>query len=127
MSIGQEPILLLSSVALPAFDYVALGHIHKQQVLNENPPVVYAGSLERVDFGEEDDAKGFYVVDITAGKNSKRKISYKFHPVHARRVGVRSEMRRRRHRLRAATEGAQAGRIADSWCVAAPKWFSHRR
>ena len=85
MSIGQEPILLLSSVALPAFDYVALGHIHKQQVLNENPPVVYAGSLERVDFGEEDDAKGFYVVDITAGKNSKRKISYKFHPVHARR------------------------------------------
>ena len=47
MSIGQEPIILLSSVALPAFDYVALGHIHKQQVLSENPPVVYAGSLER--------------------------------------------------------------------------------
>ena len=40
MSIGQEHMLLLSSVALPAFDYVALGHIHKGQVLNEQPPNV---------------------------------------------------------------------------------------
>jgi exonuclease SbcD len=66
MSIGQEHMLLLSSVAQPAFDYVALGHIHKGQVLNEHPPVVYSGSLERLDFGDEDDEKGFYVVDIEA-------------------------------------------------------------
>jgi exonuclease SbcD len=85
MSIGQEPILLLSSVTLPAFDYIALGHIHKQQVLNENPPVVYTGSLERIDFGEENDTKGFYVVDILTTKGGKRKVSYKFHPVNARR------------------------------------------
>ncbi len=84
MSIGQEPILLLSSVALPAFDYVALGHIHRHQVLNENPPVVYAGSLERIDFGEENDAKGFYVIDINT-KGVKRQVSYEFHPVKARR------------------------------------------
>jgi exonuclease SbcD len=85
MSIGQEPILLKSSVALPTFDYIALGHIHKQQVLNENPPAVYAGSLERIDFGEENDAKGFYVVDITTKKDGKRKVTYEFHPVNARR------------------------------------------
>ncbi len=84
MSIGQEPIVLLSSVALPAFDYVALGHLHRQQVLNETPPVVYAGSLERVDFGEENDTKGFYVVDIKT-KGKKRKVTYEFHPVNARR------------------------------------------
>jgi exonuclease SbcD len=86
MSIGQEPAVLLSNIALPAFDYVALGHIHKRQVLSENPPVVYAGSLERVDFGEENDEKGFYVVDIFPGANhGKRLVSFEFHPVKARR------------------------------------------
>lgn len=86
MSIGQDPTLLISSVGLPAFDYVALGHIHKHQVLNENPPVVYAGSLERVDFGEEGDDKGFYVVDIeTDAASGWRKVSFAFHPVETRR------------------------------------------
>jgi exonuclease SbcD len=84
MAIGQEPVLLLSNIGLPAFDYVALGHIHRRQVLSENPPVVYSGSLERVDFSEENDAKGFYVVEIGPGKTD-RKVSYDFHPVHARR------------------------------------------
>jgi exonuclease SbcD len=85
MSIGQEPAVLLSNIALPAFDYVALGHIHKHQVLSESPPVVYAGSLERIDFGEENDEKGFYVVDISPGEKSARRVSFDFHPVSARR------------------------------------------
>jgi exonuclease SbcD len=86
MSIGQEPAVLLSNIALPAFDYVALGHIHKRQVLTENPPVVYPGSLERVDFGEENDDKGFYIIEILPGtEGGKRRVSYEFHPVNARR------------------------------------------
>jgi DNA repair protein SbcD/Mre11 len=84
MTIGQEPALLLGNVANPAFDYVALGHIHKHQVLRESPPVVYAGSLERVDFGEENDDKGFYVVDIETGL-TPRHVIYHFHPVATRR------------------------------------------
>lgn len=95
MAIGQEPLVLLGNIANPAFDYVALGHIHKRQVLREsNPPVVYAGSLERVDFGEEADEKGFYIVDIETlrqaqGKphdeaQGKRQVSFDFHPVTGR-------------------------------------------
>lgn len=50
-------------------DYVALGHIHRHQVLrSEAPPMVYAGSLERVDFGEEKEDKGFVHVTIDRGK-----------------------------------------------------------
>jgi exonuclease SbcD len=85
MVMGQEPAVLLSNIANPAYDYVALGHIHEHQVLAENPPVVYAGSLERIDFGEENDEKGFYVIDIRKGGDGKRRTSYEFHPVKARR------------------------------------------
>ncbi len=86
MTIGQEPTLLLSNVAKPAFDYVALGHIHRHQVLSENPPVVYAGSLESLDFNDEDDKKGFYLVDIESdGETGQRKVTFDFHPIAGRR------------------------------------------
>jgi exonuclease SbcD len=86
MVIGQEHALLLSNVAHLAFDYIALGHIHKHQVLSNNPPVVYPGSLERLDFGEEGDDKGFYLVEIDPNRETgKRLISFDFHQVSGRR------------------------------------------
>ena len=86
MTIGQEHTLLLSNVANPAFDYIALGHIHKQQVLQANPPVVYSGSTARLDFGDEDGEKGFYVIDIESeGKTGKKKVAFDFHPISGRR------------------------------------------
>jgi len=86
MAIGREHTLLLSNVAQPTFDYIALGHLHKHQVLSEHPPVVYAGSLERVDFSEENDEKGFYVVDVEPSSvTAERHVSYEFHPVSGRR------------------------------------------
>jgi exonuclease SbcD len=87
MVIGQEHALLLSDVANPAFDYVALGHIHKHQVLNTDPPVVYPGSLERLDFGEEKDEKGFYLVEIEPNRErGKRLISFDLHPLNGRHL-----------------------------------------
>lgn len=77
--LGQEMVIPRSAVTDPVFDYVALGHIHKHQVLNENPPVVYAGSMERVDFGEEGEEKGFVVVEIEKGQ-----ARWEFIPLQAR-------------------------------------------
>lgn len=52
-------------------DYVALGHIHKYQVVRqEKPRIVYAGSLERVDFGEEKEDKGFVHVHLERNKTT---------------------------------------------------------
>jgi len=86
ITIGQDHALLPGNVANPAFDYIALGHIHKHQVLSRNPPMVYAGSLERLDFSEEADEKGFYMVEIEPDEEAgKRRVTFAFHPVPARR------------------------------------------
>ena len=81
MIMGNDYRLLQSNVANSKFDYIALGHIPTKQVLGDNPPVVYSGSLQRIDFSEEDDEKGFFIVDI--GRN--RKTNFEFVPVKARR------------------------------------------
>jgi len=61
-------------------DYVALGHIHKYQILRkEKPAIVYAGSLERVDFGEEKEDKGFVHVKIERGN-----AAFEFHSINPR-------------------------------------------
>jgi len=52
-------------------DYVALGHVHRHQTINpSNPAIVYAGSLERVDFGEEREDKGFVHAKIERNNSS---------------------------------------------------------
>lgn len=63
---GTDPLFLVSDLAIPPFDYVALGHLHRHQNVNNNgyPAVVYSGSIERIDFGERREKKGFCVVTI---------------------------------------------------------------
>lgn len=80
VTLGSDFVLPKSILAKSAFDYVALGHVHRHQVLSNQPLMVYAGSIERVDFGEEKEAKGFVVAEVEKGS-----ASYRFVPVKARR------------------------------------------
>jgi exonuclease SbcD len=84
--IGQDPVLLTSTLANPAFDYVALGHVHKHQDLHAHAPpsVVYAGSIERLNFGEERDPKGCCLVCIDSLPAGGRRTTWEFVPTPAR-------------------------------------------
>ena len=68
--LGNDIILPGSMVRNPVFSYTALGHIHKAQDINEGhqPPVIYPGSIERVDFGEIADEKFFVIAEVELGK-----------------------------------------------------------
>ena len=66
LAVGRGFTIPLSFLTRDCFDYVALGHVHRHQNLNKtnDPAVVYPGSIERVDFSEEKEDKGFVMVTI---------------------------------------------------------------
>ncbi len=97
---AERMVMLGADLALPGslvkdgrLDYVALGHIHKPQDLNEggHPPVIYPGSIERVDFSEAHDDKFFVIVEVQKGSTrvAWRKLSG-VRPFIDRRTSLRS-------------------------------------
>jgi exonuclease SbcD len=73
---GTDPLFLPSQLAIEPFDYVALGHLHRYQNLNPHGaiPIIYSGSIERIDFGERKESKGFCLVTI----NKKQNVHHEF-------------------------------------------------
>jgi exonuclease SbcD len=81
LAVGKGFTLPLSLLTRPCFDYVALGHVHRHQNLNKsnNPPVIYPGSIERVDFSEEKEDKGYVMVELERGQ-----VNWEFCPLPVR-------------------------------------------
>jgi exonuclease SbcD len=81
LAVGKGFTIPISLLIRPEFDYVALGHVHKHQNLNpaNNPPIIYPGSIDRVDFSEETEAKGYVLVEVTKGK-----VNWEFCPLPVR-------------------------------------------
>ena len=89
MMLGNDHVLNASAVQRPELEYVALGHIHKHQILRppggDGPAVAYSGSLQRVDFSEEADDKGFCLVDIDPrARQGQRLTDFRFQTIGAR-------------------------------------------
>lgn len=63
----QQVVVSAADLASIGFEAVVAGHLHRHQVLSADP-VLYPGSIERVDFGEEHEAKGFVVADVARGR-----------------------------------------------------------
>lgn len=82
LTMGSDPMYDLQVFDLPGVDYVALGHLHKHQALSYGQPaIVYSGSIDRVDFGEEGEDKGWVYVEIP----EKGRADWQFRKVQARR------------------------------------------
>ncbi len=81
--LGREVTLSRALVCDPAISYTALGHIHLFQDLNRGnqPPAVYSGSIERVDYGEAKDKKGFIIAEV-----SNHHTEYTFRELHTRKM-----------------------------------------
>ena len=90
--LGRDVAVATSALADPAWDYVALGHIHRHQDLagGGTPPIVYSGSLERIDFGEENEAKGFCWVELGRGTTTWQFVPVEARPFRTVRVDARA-------------------------------------
>ncbi|MFN8534340.1 MAG: exonuclease SbcCD subunit D [Dehalococcoidia bacterium] len=77
-TLGQDYVLSLGDLSPDRFDYIALGHIHKFQKVRDRPPAIYAGSLQRTDFGEEREEKGYVRLSLSGGAEGRFEATCRF-------------------------------------------------
>lgn len=76
----QQLVVNVEDLAAVGFVGIVAGHLHRHQVLSTEPPVLYAGSIEGNDFGEEGETKGYVIADVGPGR-----FEWEFVPTPARR------------------------------------------
>ena len=93
--LGRDVAVTVGTLADPVWDYVALGHIHHHQDMNpgQQPPVVYSGSIERIDFGEENSPKGFCWVSLERGSTRYQFVELAARPFVTIKVDARDVRR----------------------------------
>ena len=68
LAVGKGFTVPMAILARDCFDYIALGHVHKYQQVSQSPLAIYPGSIERVDFSEEKEEKGYILLEVEKGK-----------------------------------------------------------
>ena len=92
--LGDDFIIPLTLVRDARLDYVALGHIHKNQDLNagNHPPVIYPGSIERVNVGEVADEKYFILAEVDKGSTSVNWVKLPVRKMFVRHVNLSAKL-----------------------------------
>jgi len=68
LAVGKGFTVPMAILARDCFDYIALGHVHRYQEVCKSPLAIYPGSIERVDFSEEKEDKGYILLELEKGK-----------------------------------------------------------
>lgn len=119
--LGHDLALPRSVLALPGVDYIALGHIHRHQAIGDVPPAVYPGSIERIDFGEEHETKGFVIAEVEKGRAAWRFVEVHARPFVTVRVDVRDHPDAQERIRRAIARHDLQGAIARVIVVCRPE------
>jgi exonuclease SbcD len=88
--VSESDDVIIDQGEIPAYlDYVAYGHIHAPgEVLRNTPHVRYAGSIERMNYGEWKDDKSVVLVDIGPDGRSGDPVCLPLHATPMYRIEI---------------------------------------
>lgn len=75
-----EPVISKSIFLGKDYEYIGLGHLHTNQKVSDKPVGYYTGSINRTDFNEWKEDKGFMFIELNDKENK-----YEFKKVDARK------------------------------------------
>jgi len=85
----NTPDVIIGNELPSEFTAILTGHIHRAQILTRDLkkqplpcPVYYPGSIERTDYAEMNEKKGYFIIEVR--KNTEQKLSHQFYELPAR-------------------------------------------